>query len=386
MSDKNKILVIDDDPDYCSLMAEALSPEFSCVLAYSGEEGLEKFENDCDPVLVILDLNLPGMKGFEICKQLQKFKEQREFAVFIISGDDEIDSKIQGFEAGADDYIAKPFELNELHSRINRSIAYVEGKATLKKEEHSTREMANIAMAQASQYSYVMNFFKSLNHCQDPKQIANLFYEAMSFFNLNSTLQVTLNGEFYFDENLGDVSPIEKSIYELLKNNGRIYEFGRRMIINGRNVAFLIKNFPEDEHAAGQARDFLAALVEGMESKIDELKVKAAIVEATSELSLAIGNINFGLGSHNIVVNNVMGDMIMDISSSYHKLELTDEQEEFFTDMVAKGSVQMSGAECLLKGIQEDLNQVLAKMESISEMSKSSEDNQVDSSDSIDLF
>jgi hypothetical protein len=246
--------------------------------------------------------------------------------------------------------------------------------------------MANIAMAQASQYSYVMNFFKSLNHCQDPKQIANLFYEAMSFFNLNSTLQVTLNGEFYFDENLGDVSPIEKSIYELLKNNGRIYEFGRRMIINGRNVAFLIKNFPEDEHAAGQARDFLAALVEGMESKIDELKVKAAIVEATSELSLAIGNINFGLGSHNIVVNNVMGDMIMDISSSYHKLELTDEQEEFFTDMVAKGSVQMSGAECLLKGIQEDLNQVLAKMESISEMSKSSEDNQVDSSDSIDLF
>ncbi len=386
MIKKNQILVIDDDPDYCSLVAEVLAPEFDCVLAYSGEEGLQKFEKDCDPILVIVDLNLPDMSGFEICEQLQKLKNQREFAIFIISGDDESKSKMRAFDIGADDYIAKPFELNELYSRIKRSIAYVDNQASLKKEGDSTRQMANIAMAQASQYSYVMNFFKSLNTCQDPKQVARLFYEAMAFFKLSASIKIEFQGEMYFDSNMGDVSPIEKSIYDLLKDHGRIYEFGKRLIINGRNVAFLIKNFPQDEHAAGQARDFLAALVEGIESKIDELKVKGAVVEATVELNQAVANISEGLNAHNIAINSVMGDMIADISSSYHKLELTDMQEEYFTDMVAKGSVQMSGAECILNTVQEELRMILRKMESIKDMSKVAEDTQIESSDSIDLF
>lgn len=386
MNNKNQILVIDDDPDYCALVAEVLSPEFDCIFAYSGTEGLKKFEQNCDPILVIVDLNLPDMSGFAICEQLQKFKSQREFAIFIISGDDESKSKMRAFDIGADDYIAKPFELNELYSRIKRSIAYVENQSSLKKEGDSTRQMANIAMAQASQYSYVMNFFKSLNTCQDTKQVAQLFYEAMAFFNLSASIKIEFQGDRYFDSNMGDVSPIEKSIYDLLKDHGRLYEFGKRLIINGRNVAFLIKNFPQDEHDAGQARDFLAALVEGIESKIDELKVRGAVVEATVELSQAVTNISEGLNKHNVAINSVMSDMITDISSSYHQLELTDLQEEYFTDMVAKGSVRMSGAECILKGVQEELKLILRKMESIEDMSKVAEDNQIESSDSIDLF
>lgn len=386
MSLYNQLLVIDDDPDYCNLIKEVMAPEFQCILANTGQDGLEQFEHHCDPVLVIVDLNLPDMSGFDICQALQQFKDSRDFAIFVISGDDSVNSRLKSFENGAHDFIAKPFEMQELKSKISRVIEYVQQHIHLKKEGDETRKMANIAMAQASQYSYVMNFFKSLNHCQTSQDIAKLFYEAMSFFQLISTIKITFKGLHYFDSDMGDVSPIEKSIYELLQDRGRIHEFGKRILINGRNVAFLIKNFPDDEHAAGQARDFLAALVEGIESKIDELEVTAALVGATTDLANAIGNINHNLTAHSIAINSVMNDMIADISSSYHKLELTDEQETYFTNMVEKGTQQMNVAEDLLKGLQGELGQILLKMETISAMSHKDNDQGRSATDTVDLF
>lgn len=389
MTMNNQILIIDDDADYCQLISEVMSDEFNCVLAFTGKEGLDRFENTCDPILVIVDLNLPDMTGFDICTRLQEYRNERDFAVFMISGDEDLSIRLRSFELGADDFIAKPFELHELKSRISRTIEYVDRQKILKdvkREGLETRKMANIAMAQASQYSYVMNFFKSLNHCQNPQQIALLFYEAMTFFKLHASIKLTLKDEHYFDSNLGDISPIEKSIYDVLMDHGRIYEFGKRTIINGRNVAFLIKNFPQDEHEAGQARDFLAALIEGIEAKVDELEVQNAIVEATKHLGSAIAAINDNLTKHNIAVNEVMSGMIVEISSSYHQLDLTDDQESFFTNMVEKGSQKMQSAENLLKSIQYELKEIHTKMESINTISQKQGDSGIDPTDTIDLF
>lgn len=386
MGIKQQVLVIDDDPDYCQLMTEVLSEKFDCSVAFSGKEGLLKFKDDVDPILVIVDLNLPDVSGFDVCMELKALKSTREFAIFVISGDEDSSSRIRAFEVGADDYIAKPFELNELSSRIDRSIDFVEGQSKLKQEGNATREMANIAMAQASQYSYVMNFFKSLNTCHNIDQVAKLFFDAMDYFSLSATIKIHLNSVVFLNSDLGDVSPIEKSIYELLENHGRIYEFGKRMLINGRNVSFLVKNFPDDDISAGQARDFLAALVEGLESKIDDLILKSSIMEVASGLTEAIETINQNLNKHNIIMNNIMSDMVTDISTSYHKLDLNDEQEVYFTDMVEKGSGRLNSADDLLSEIQVSFSSLLVKMKNIEEMSKPSDDGQVESADNLDLF
>lgn len=172
----------------------------------------------------------------------------------------------------------------------------------------------------------------------------------------------------------------------MLENHGRIYEFGKRILINGRNVSFLVKNLPQDEHDAGQARDFLAALVEGIESKIDELEVQSAILDATADLSHAIVKINDNLSQHSTTINDIMNNMIADISSSYHKLDLNDEQEAYFTDMVEKGSAQMNITEGLFNVVQSDLKDILIKMEAINAMSEAKPDSGNDAADTIDLF
>ncbi|NVK39840.1 MAG: hypothetical protein HWE39_01235 [Oceanospirillaceae bacterium] len=111
--------------------------------------------------------------------------------------------------------------------------------------------------------------------------------------------------------------------------------------------------------------------MEGIESKVDELEVKNAIIDATHNLGGAISEISNSLAEHNIVVNEVMSGMIVEISASYHKLDLTDEQETYFTNMVEKGSEKMQTAENLLKSIQQKLKEIHNQMESINTISDS---------------
>lgn len=127
-------------------------------------------------------------------------------------------------------------------------------------------------------------------------------------------------------------------------------------------------------------------MVEGIESKIDELEVKSAIIDAKKDLSQTITNINSNLSEHRSTIHKVMSGMIADILSSYHKLDLNDEQESYFTEMVEKGSVQMNQTEDLLKVVQSELKDILVKMEAINAMSETKPASDNESSDSIDLF
>lgn len=383
---KQEILIIDDDPDYCSLVSELLSAEFECTTAGTGQQGIDSFLGGSQPVIVLVDLGLPDISGFEVCEKLNETDVDHEFAMFVVSGDDNINTKIRAFEAGAADFIAKPFELKELYTRIKRSIQFVEDQTALIEDGDTTKQMANIAMAQASQYSFVMSFFKSLNHCSDHKQVVKLFFDAMSFFNLSASIMINSQVKEYFNAGMSDISPIEKNIYELLSDRGRLYEFGQRLIVNGKNVSFLVKKMPEDEHEAGQVRDFLAALIEGIEAKLKDLELQSGFLYAIAELSDTISGIKSGMLEHNTIMSTVMSDMLTQISASYHSLDLTEEQEQFFTALVESGANKMKGAEALLEKVQLDLQALKSKMELI-EMKPDVQAEAVDvSNDDVELF
>ena len=361
---KKKILIIDDEEQLCQLVREFLNDEFECLAAHSGGEGIDLVAKE-QPVLVLVDVNLPDIDGFTVAQKLKELREKCYFAIFMISGDDTVDTTIKAFDAGADDFISKPFQLKELALRIRRSIEYVEGRSDLEAENRNTLSMANVAMAQASQYSAVMNFFKALNKCRDPQSIARVFHDAMSFFGLKASITMHLNDQLYFDHDLNDVSPIEKNIFEVLQTAGRIYQFGKRMMINGNNVSFLIKNVPDDETQAGEARDFLAVMVEGLESKLKDLEVQQGVLGAVQELNGTINDIKEGIQQHNQVLSTVLNGMLTNISSSYDALNMTEEQESFFSSLVENSGAQLSGAENLLLNLLSSLEEIKQGMEQI---------------------
>jgi two-component system response regulator CpxR len=111
-----KILVIDDDRDMADLLHQSLAPEgFDLSAVHSGEEGIEQSRN-AGLELILLDVNLPGMNGFEVLRRLRR---ESDVPVIMLTARGEEVDRIVGLEIGADDYLPKPFSVRELVARIN---------------------------------------------------------------------------------------------------------------------------------------------------------------------------------------------------------------------------------------------------------------------------
>jgi len=115
---KQKILIIDDEPDIRDVLKITLESEgFDVFEAKDGVEGLEKVHRS-SPDLVILDYKMPKMDGHEVCQILKKDILLRHMPIIMLTGKGETQDKIKGINAGADDYLVKPFEPQELVARI----------------------------------------------------------------------------------------------------------------------------------------------------------------------------------------------------------------------------------------------------------------------------
>ncbi len=111
----NKILIVDDEKNIVELVRLYLEKEgFASVCAYDGSEALEQFKKE-KPDLVILDLMLPGMDGWEVCREIRKTAST---PIIMLTAKSETFDKVLGLELGADDYMTKPFEAKELLARV----------------------------------------------------------------------------------------------------------------------------------------------------------------------------------------------------------------------------------------------------------------------------
>lgn len=115
----DNILLVDDEPANIKLLFAYLKKHgFNTCLAESGQEALEMLRS-FKPDLVLLDINMPRMDGFQTCQSLKAQEEMSEVPVIFLTANTEIVDKKKGFELGAVDYITKPMELKEVLMRIN---------------------------------------------------------------------------------------------------------------------------------------------------------------------------------------------------------------------------------------------------------------------------
>ncbi len=115
---KPKILIVEDDRDLSEILYYNLMQEgFNVFRAYDGREGLEQAKLK-KPDIVLLDIMLPLVDGLEVCRQLRKTKETKNTGILMLTAKAEDMDQIGGFEAGADDYVVKPYSVRVLLERI----------------------------------------------------------------------------------------------------------------------------------------------------------------------------------------------------------------------------------------------------------------------------
>ena len=115
MADKQKVLIVDDDTNIAELISLYLTKEmYDTETAVDGEEAVEKFHSFA-PDLILLDLMLPGIDGYEVCRLIRK---ESMIPIIMLSAKGETFDKVLGLELGADDYMIKPFDPKELVARV----------------------------------------------------------------------------------------------------------------------------------------------------------------------------------------------------------------------------------------------------------------------------
>ena len=136
---KPKVLIVDDTPENIQVLMGTLKDQYAIVAAINGEKALKMAVAEPRPDLILLDIMMPGMDGFEVCSRLKSDPETRDIPVIFLSALDDTANKVKGFATGAVDYISKPFQPEEVHVRVNTHLTMSRLKRSLAEKNEELR-------------------------------------------------------------------------------------------------------------------------------------------------------------------------------------------------------------------------------------------------------
>src|SRR6478609_246161 len=128
-----RVLLVDDTKANLDILVASLKNDHKLSLALNGDQALQAAART-PPDLVLLDIMMPGMDGYEVCRRLREMPETAEVPIMFLSSLEEVRNKTRGFEAGANDYLTKPFEMLEVKARV-RSLLKAKAYSDAVKEQ-----------------------------------------------------------------------------------------------------------------------------------------------------------------------------------------------------------------------------------------------------------
>ena len=358
---KQTVWIVDDDRDYCQLIVEVLEDDFSLKVFHSASDFESAIEGS-HPEVILMDINLPDKDGVTLCKEL--IENGTDSSVLFVSGMNTLDERLRAYDAGGVDFIAKPFELKELIAKTNAVSAYQAQKKMLKQSESMSRNMAFQSMTETAQYGSVMQFFRQCFTCNNFDDLAKAFFEVMQHLNLKSCLQIRITDPIYFVPEGTAISPIEANIFELLDKQGRLYDFGSRTICNDKHVSFLIKNMPiDDDVVYGRIRDVIAVIVEGIEARVIDIQHQQTLRMVLDRIHGLLAGVDDSIMENDKRFSKALSNITTDICTSFHVLDMTLEQEDYFSSLVEKHLKEANSAGDAFIRLRRSLNVVIQEIE-----------------------
>jgi CheY-like chemotaxis protein/HPt (histidine-containing phosphotransfer) domain-containing protein len=142
--DRKIILIVDDTPANIQILVEVLKDEYTTIVATNGEKALRLAAKDPFPDMILLDIMMPGMDGYEVCTKLKADKKTLEIPVIFVTAKSETEDELKGFELGAVDYITKPVSPPRVKARVRNHLALKEAKERLSRQNEELLEAARL--------------------------------------------------------------------------------------------------------------------------------------------------------------------------------------------------------------------------------------------------
>jgi DNA-binding response OmpR family regulator len=342
MDDQIDVLAIDDDKFVQKMIVKALeSNSLKIRTADDGESGIEEVTRKV-PGIILLDVEMPGINGYEVCDRLRNLEATKDIPIVFLSSHGSLRERLQGYEVGADDYIVKPFEAEFLLTRVNVLIRYHQEKKELQSQYLLAQSTAIIAMTGAGELAMAMRFLEKSLTYQNINGLAQGLLDSLDQLSLNCCAMIIENDQLFWYSSDSSVSPLEKELIEMCDKEARFLDFGGRTIINYPRISLLVKNMPlDDPERYGRIKDLIPILLSAVNAKVNALGTQEALTEQSLHQMGSFKMIRqslFNLGT-TIVKNQkdsavIMNNLVHELSNDFLRMGLEEDQEEYLLNRV----------------------------------------------------
>jgi len=373
MSEKVKILAVDDDKFMRGMFADVLGETYQILSAEDGHDALAIALAET-PDLILLDIEMPGMDGYETCCKILEEDALASVPVIFVSGHDQIEERLKGYEVGGSDYVVKPFNAQELQAKIVHLLGIVADRVQLKEMANYASNTAMTAMTSMSEMGALLETLKGFNASIDERALAEAVLSGLSLYGLEGVVQIRTSEIALSLSGQGPASPLEISVIEHMVGMDRIVHFKSRMSIHYPHVAMLVSNMPvEDPDRCGRLRDHLAMLVEGAEMRAagivaeNESKRRGLAIELMiKHVSTALNEIDSTQRHNKLEMRLAFSAMTDEMEKALLRTALTNEQEDLLSSIVSNGIDDIINVQSAEADLQNKLTAIIHEMREIS--------------------
>jgi len=353
---KSKVLVVDDDSMIRAFYSAVLSGEYDVHETGSGLEAVAACKN-LSPDLILLDVDMPGMNGYETCRKLREFSAA---PIVFATAHQTLEEHLKAFDSGGDDILTKPLVPEILLFKVELAIKQKHVREELIEEKISLQSRMTNYLSSMEESSVMLNFVRGSLTCRSYAELAQKLVDAIRDFGLEGSVVIRHGGNVSYMTTHGEPSALEISILEKSSSMGRVFQFKHNLAVNYDKVSIVVNGLPgkEDEIASHRISENLGILAKTAEAFCENVDMRQVSMERAENMQIALFEATKSIEQ----IRDTQTQLLMGVRLLLHKL--TDKIEQSYSWLGTSSDQETA----ISAAMNESVQQILDVMETGNQM------------------
>lgn len=348
MVDSSYRIFIVDDADPARRLLKAAFEKAHAVETFDSAETCLARLPQCIPDVFILDVGLPGMDGYALCRQIRQ--RLPDTPVIFISALDDLASALQGYEAGGDDFVVKPYKLAEVKEKVAHALRGVEERVDLEQRLDRSQTLNSQVLTNLDECSVLIDLLRRLPGANSVESVGRATLDLLRAYSLDGAIQLRVSGQELTLSSDDHDRPLQSAVIAHIRSMGPVIEFKNRAGFNFAHGTLLANNLPVNDNAhCIRLRERLTIVTECIDARLGELarhdeqqQRQAAIQRGVALINASILRFRSENSAARGQCTQASDALMKRLSKIVASLEMTEMQEQAVQEVVAQGFQSLS--------------------------------------------
>lgn len=235
------ILIVDDQSANLTSLEQIMGGNYRVTTAQNGRACLDLVHQQ-HPDLILLDVDMPVMDGLTVCRRLKADPASAQIPVIFVSALSRLEERLAGYRAGAEDYLSKPYNVDELLAKIRIALNNRHDLEAARLRSRQLQSGVVNSLATCHELEALRQFAENACECNDLRSLGDCLLETFEVFGLRVIVRMLGSGHYF--SHAGEVGALDQEMMEAMYDKGSLIDFGHRTLINAEHVSVLVRNMP----------------------------------------------------------------------------------------------------------------------------------------------